>query len=586
MKYTVNRSYKITFTKSSGFTYTIVSSKASVTTIENPTGTVISNTRTINTVMYLDGLDAYNNNVITVTAIDTLTGCTIVLTDNLTKLSPCNDLLISIDNPINTLTYKAVITKGKEPYTYKWNFNSNFEAIGSITSDTLNLKNIIDVTPFNVGVEVTDVNKCKKTQTVSYTSSCKPVIPNIIATNTCTTIEGVVYNKYTIILTNNSCGDLVQELIALDSSFIKSITSLSNNKYELVIDRSFTLNIKQFYVKNNLGYKSNNFSVSFNNTTDCTKPINCVATTADDNITTLGSTEKESNTKINVIGDDTDYDTFKFIATVPQTLISNTQLNTIIGIATYNPKTREIKHTFNNVGVRSDIIIKWSIANKCGTTITKTLTIKTRVIDTPNVSGKQAKVVKGKSSSISIDGVDNLTIIKNPTTGNVSVSSNTLTYNSSNIGVYDFELLPYNEGITGLPFTTSYEVVSSGNAINLDFCELGLINLQDYLTGASTGGNWYGVNNTIFISQSNQVDFTTQPIGTYQFQYVVTAGSDIDTTTVTFNKYSFVINSIDVIPAQAGAFKVTIQHEGLLIEDIRSSVYILNGTTNNIILEH
>ena len=585
MIYTVNRSYKITFTKSSGFTYTIVSSNASVTTIVKPTGTVVGNTKTINTVMYLDGLDAYNNNVITVTAIDTLTGCTITLTDNLTKLSPCNDLLISIDNPINTLTYKAVITKGKEPYTYKWNFNSNFEAIGSITSDTLNLRNIIDVTPFNVGVEVTDVNGCKKTQTVSYTSSCKPVIPNIIATNTCTTIEGVIYNKYTITLINNGCGNLVQELIALDNSFIKSITSLSNNKYELVIDRSFTLNIKQFYVKNNLGYKSNNFSVSFNNTTDCTKPINCVATTADDNITTLGSTEKESNTKINVIGDDTDYDTFKFIAVSPQTLISNTQLNTIIGIATYNPTTREIKHTFNNVGVRSDIIIKWSIADKCGTTITKTLTIKTRVIDIPNVSGKQAKVVKGKSSSINIDGVDNLTIIKNPTTGNISTSSNTLTYNSSDIGVYDFELLPYNEGITGLPFTTSYEVVSSGNAINTDFCELGLINLQDYLSGASTGGNWYGVNNTISISQSNQVNFTTQPIGTYQFQYVVTAGSDIDTTTVTFNKYSFVINSIDVIPAQAGAFKVTINHTGLLIEDIRDSVYILNGVTNNIILD-
>jgi len=116
--------------------------------------------------MYLDGLDAYNNNVITVTAIDTLTGCTITLTDNLTKLSPCNDLLISIDNTINTLTYKAVITNGKEPYTYKWIYNTNnFEAIGSITSDTLYLRNIIDVTPFNVGVEVTDVNGCKKIQT-------------------------------------------------------------------------------------------------------------------------------------------------------------------------------------------------------------------------------------------------------------------------------------------------------------------------------------------------------------------------------------------------------------------------------------
>ena len=110
---------------------------SSVTTIENPTDTVVGNTRTINTVMYLDGLDAYNNNVITVTAIDTLTGCTITLTDNLTKLSPCNDLLISIDNTINTLTYKAVITKGKEPYIYKWIYNTNnFEAIGSITSDT------------------------------------------------------------------------------------------------------------------------------------------------------------------------------------------------------------------------------------------------------------------------------------------------------------------------------------------------------------------------------------------------------------------------------------------------------------------
>ena len=116
MIYTVNRSYKITFTKSSGFTYTIVSSKASVTTIVKPTGTIVGNTRTINTVMYLDGLDAYNNNVITVTAIDTLTGCTIVLTDNLTKLSPCNDLLINIDNTVNTLTYKATVTNGKEPY--------------------------------------------------------------------------------------------------------------------------------------------------------------------------------------------------------------------------------------------------------------------------------------------------------------------------------------------------------------------------------------------------------------------------------------------------------------------------------------
>ena len=584
MKYTVNRSYKITFTKSSGFTYSIVSSKASVTTIVKSTGTVVGNTRTINTVMYLDGLDAYNINVITVTAIDTLTGCTITLTDNLTKLSPCNDLLISIDNPINTLTYKAVITKGKEPYTYKWNFNSNFEAIGSITSDTLNLRNIIDVTPFNVGVEVTDVNGCKKTQTVSYTSSCKPSILNIITTSGCTTIEGEVYNKYTITLTNTGCGNLVQELIPLDNSFIYSSRNIGDNKYELIIDRSFTSNIKRFYVKNNLGYKSNDFGVSFI-TTDCTKPINCGTTTADNNIITLGSTLKESTTAINVIGDDTDYDTFKFIAVSPQTLTSNTELKTELGVATYNPITKEIKHIFNSIGERNDVVINWSIADKCGTTITKTLTIKTRVIDIPNVSGKQAKVVKGKSSSISIDGVDNFTIIKNPTTGNISLSNNTLTYNSSNIGVYDFELLPYNEGITGLPFTTSYEVVSSGTANNLDFCELGLINLQDYVTGASTGGNWYGVNNTIFISQSNQVDFSTQPIGTYQFQYVVTAGSDIDTTTVTFNKYSFVINNINVIPAQAGAFKVTINHTGLLIENIRDSVYILNGVTNNIILD-
>ena len=585
MKYTVDRSYKITFTKSSGFTYSIVSSKASVTTIENPTRTVVGNTKTINTVMYLDGLDAYNNNVITVTAIDTLTGCTITLTDNLTKLSPCNDLLISIDNPINTLTYKAVITKGKEPYTYKWNFNSNFEAIGSITSDTLNLRNIIDVTPFNVGVEVTDVNGCKKTQTVSYTSSCKPSILNITATSGCTTIEGVVYNKYTITLTNTGCGNLVQELIPLDNSFIYSIKNIGDNKYELVINRSFISNFKQFYVKNNLGYKSNDFGVSFSNTTDCTKPINCGTTTANDNIITLGATFKESNTKINVIGDDTDYDTFKFIATVPQKLTSNTELKTELGVATYNPTTREIKHIFTSTGERNDVVIKWSISDKCGTTITKTLTIKTKSVIVPNVSGKQAKVVGGKSSSISIDGVDNLTIIKNPTTGNVSTSSNTLTYNSSNIGVYDFELLPYNEGITGLPFTTSYEVVSSGTAINTDFCNLGLINLQDYLSGASTGGNWYGVNNTIFISQSNQVDFSTQPIGTYQFQYVVTAGSDIDTTTVTFNKYSFVINSIDVIPAQAGAFKVTINHTGLLIKDIRDSVYILNGVTRTVDLD-
>lgn len=585
MKYTVDRSYKITFTKSSGFTYTIVSSKASVTTIVKPTGTVVGNTRTINTVMYLDGLDAYNNNVITVTAIDTLTGCTIVLTDNLTKLSPCNDLLISIDNPINTLTYKAIVTNGKYPYSYKWSYNTNnFVAIGSITNDTLYLRNIIDVTPFTISVEVTDANGCKKTQTVSYTSSCKPSILNITATSSCTTIEGAVYNKYTITFINNGCGNLVQELIPLDNSFIYSIKNIGDNKYELVINRSFTSNFKQFYVKNNLGYKSNDFFVSLP-TIDCTKPINCGTTTANDNTITLGSTLKESTTAINVIGDDVDYDTFKFIAIVPQKLTSNTELKTELGVATYNPKTREIKHIFTITEERNDVVINWSIADKCGTTITKTLTIKTRVIDIPNVSGKQAKVVGGKSSSINIDGVDNLTIIKNPTTGNVSTSSNTLTYNSSNIGVYDFELLPYNEGITGLPFTTSYEVVSSGTAINLDFCELGLINLQDYLSGASTGGNWYGVNNTIFISQANQVDFSTQPIGTYQFQYVVTAGSDIDTTTVTFNKYSFVINRINVIPAQAGAFKVTIIHTGLLIENIRDSVYILNGVTRTVDLD-
>ena len=74
MIYTVNRSYKITFTKSSGFTYTITSSNASVTTIKNPTGTVVGNNKTINITMFLDGLNAYNNNVITVTDNDTLTG--------------------------------------------------------------------------------------------------------------------------------------------------------------------------------------------------------------------------------------------------------------------------------------------------------------------------------------------------------------------------------------------------------------------------------------------------------------------------------------------------------------------------------
>jgi hypothetical protein len=394
-----------------------------------------------------------------------------------------------------------------------------------------------------------------------------------------------MYNKYIITLIHNDCGNLVQELIPLDNSFIYRNRNIGDNKYELIIDRGFTNNIKQFYVKNNLGYKSNNFGVSFNNSTDCTKPVDCVTTTANDITTTLGSTLKETNTKINVIGDDVDYTTFKFIVVGSQSSTSNTQLNTIVGVAIYNPTTREIKHTFNNFGDRGDVVIKWSISDKCGTTITKTLTIITKVIIVPNVSGKQAKVVGGKTSSINIDGVDNLTIVKNPTSGVVSTSANTLTYNSSNIGVYDFELLPYNDGVTGLPFTTSYEVVSSGTAINLDFCTLGLINLQDYVSGASTGGNWYGVNNTVFISQSNQVDFTTLAIGNYQFQYVVTAGSDIDTTTVTFNKYSFAINSISVIPAQAGAFKVTINHTGLLTEDIRSSVYILNGVTNRIILD-
>ena len=586
MIYTVNRSYKITFTKSSGFTYTITSSNPSVTTIKNPTGTVVGNSKIINTTMFLDGLTAYNNNVITVTAIDTLTGCTITLIDNLTKLNPCNNLLIDIGNTINTLTYKANVTNGKKPYTYKWSFSDNFQAIGDIISDTLNLRNIIDVTPFNVGVEVTDANGCKITKTVNYTSSCKPVIPSITATNECTTIEGVIYNRYIISLTNNGCGDLVQELIPLDNSFIKSIKLISTNKYELVINRNITSNFLQFYVKNNLGYNSNKFSIGFNNPTDCTKPIDCDATTANDITITLISTEKESITKINVSGNDTDYNSFKFIPTNFQSSTSNTQLNTIVGTAIYNPTTREIKHTFTDFGKRSDVVIKWSIANKCGDTITKTLTIQTKVVVVPNVSGKQARAIKGKTSSINIDGVDNLTIVKNPTSGNVSVSSNTLTYNSSNIGVYDFELLPYNDGVTGLPFTTSYEVVSSGTAINRDFCTLGLINLQDYLSGASTGGNWYGVGNTIPISQSNQVNFTSIPVGSYQFQYVVTAGSDIDTTTVTFNKYSFAINSINVIPAQAGAFKVTIKHTGLLIEDIRSSVYILNGSTSPISLDN
>jgi hypothetical protein len=584
MIYTVNRSYKITFTKSSGFTYTITSSKASVTNIKNPTGTVVGNSRTINTVMYLNGLDAYNNNVITVTAIDTLTGCTITLTDNLTKLNPCNNLLIDIDNPINTLTYKAIVTSGKQPYSYKWSFNDNFQAIGITTNDTLNLRNITEVTPFNVSVEVTDFNGCKTTKIVSYPSSCKPTINNITATNECTNIEEVMYNKYIIELVKSGCGNLVQELIPLDNSFIYRNRNIGDNKYELIIDRGFTNNIKQFYVKNNLGYKSNNFGVSFSNT-DCTKPVDCDAIVANDITATLSSESKETITKINVIGDDVDYNSFKFIVVGSQSSTSNTQLNTVKGVATYNPTTKEIKHIFTNTGIRGNIVINWSISDKCGNTITKTLTIITKVIIVPNVGGKQAKAMKGKTSSINIDGVDNLTIIKNPTSGVVSTSANTLTYNSSNIGVYDFELLPYNDGVTGLPFTTSYEVVSSGSAINLDFCTLGLINLQDYVSGASTGGNWYGVNNTVFISQSNQVDFTTLAIGSYQFQYVVTAGSDIDTTTVTFNKYSFAINSISVIPAQAGQFKVTINHTGLLIEDIITSVYILNGVTKSIVLD-
>jgi hypothetical protein len=584
MIYTVNRSYKITFTKSSGFTYTITSSNASVTTIKNPTGTVVGNSKTINTVMYLDGLTAYNNNFITVTAIDTLTGCTITLTDNLTKLNPCNNLLIDIDNTINTLTYKAIVTSGKQPYSYKWSFNDNFEAIGITTNDTLNLRNITEVTPFNVSVEVTDANGCKTTKIVSYPSSCKPTINNITATNTCIEFDGVIYNRYIIELVKSGCGNLVQELIPLDNSFIYRNRNIGDNKYELIIDRNITSNFLQFYVKNNLGYNSNKFSIGFSNT-DCTKPVDCDAIVVNDNTITLNSESKETITKINVSGDDVDYTTFKFIVVGSQALVSNTQLNTVKGVATYNPKTREIKHTFNNFGDRGDVVIKWSISDKCGNTITKTLTIITKVIVIPNVSGKQAKAIKGKSSSINIDGVDNLTIVKNPTSGVVSTSSNTLTYNSSNIGVYDFELLPYNDGVTGLPFNTSYEVVSSGTAINLDFCTLGLINLQDYVSGASTGGNWYGVNNTVFISQANQVDFATLPIGSYQFQYVVTAGSDIDTTTVTFNKYSFAINSINVIPAQAGAFKVTINHTGLLIEDIRTSVYILNGDTNTVDLD-
>jgi hypothetical protein len=169
MIYTVNRSYKITFTKSSGFTYTITSSNASVTNIIKPTGTVVGNNKTISITMYLTGLTAYSNNVITVTAIDTLTGCTIILTDNLTKLNPCNNLIIDIDNPINTLTYKVIVTNGKPSYSYKWSYDNNFEAIGLTTKDTLNLRNITEVTPFNVSVEVTDANGCKITKIVSYT---------------------------------------------------------------------------------------------------------------------------------------------------------------------------------------------------------------------------------------------------------------------------------------------------------------------------------------------------------------------------------------------------------------------------------
>lgn len=584
MKYIVERSYKITFTKSSGFTYNIVSSKASVTTIVNHTGTIIGNNKIINVTMYLNGLDAYNNNVITVTAIDTLTGCTITLTDNLTKLSPCNDLLINIDNTVNTLTYKATVINGKEPYTYKWIYNTNnFEAIGNTISDTLNLRNINDVTPFDIGVEITDTNGCKKTKTVAYTSSCKPSIRNITTTNTCTTIEEVIYNKYTITLINDGCGDLVQELIPLDNSFIKSIKLISNNKYELVIDRSFTLNIKQFYVKNNLGYKSNNFGVSFNNTTDCTKPINCTATIANDKIITLGSILKESTTPIDVIGNDTDYDTFKFIAESPQILNSNTELNTKSGIATYSNGI--IKHVFNTTGERNDVFIKWSISNKCGESIVKTLTIKTKNIIIPNVGNKQNKVIKGKTSTIIIDGVDNLSVIKNPTSGSTSSFNNVLTYNATDIGNYNFEVSPLLEGFTGNLFIVNYEVVSSGTAVDKDFCNLGLINLATYLRGASTGGTWYNVNNAIPINQSNQVNFTSAAVGTYKFQYIINAGNEQDITTLTFNKYSFKLNDIDIIAAQPGAFKVTIQHEGLLIEDIRSSTYILDGLSENINLD-
>jgi len=588
MKYTVNRSYKITFTKSSGFTYTVTSSKASVTAISNPSGFVVGNTKVINVRIELGTLDAYNNNVITVTAIDKATGCTIVQTDNLTKLSPCLQVKVNIADTSNSLTYKATVTGGNNPYTYKWSFNNtNFEAIGNTTSDTLNLRNIIDVTPFSVGVEVTDANGCKATRTVSYSLSCKPAILNITATNTCTNIEGIVYNKYTITLTNTNtgCGDLVQELIPLDSSFINKINSLGNNKYELVIDRSFPNNIKQFYVKNSLGYKSNDFGVYFNKAIDCTKKIDCVTTIANNNTITLGSTYKETNTEINVIGDDVDYTTFKFIAVSPQKLTSNTELNTELGTAIYNPATRIIQHIFTNTGVRNDVVINWSISDKCGNIITKTLTIKTKLVIVPNVSSKQNKIIKGKTATINIDGVDSLSIVKNPTSGSSTASNNILTYNSNDIGTYSFDVIPSNETVTGNLFNVSYEVVSSGIANDLDFCDLGLINLSSYLTGASSGGNWYKVNNTVPISQSNQVDFSTQPIGTYQFQYVVTAGNDIDTTTVTFNKYKFDVKTIRVIPAQSGAYKVTIEHEGLLINDIRSSVYILNGVITTINLD-
>lgn len=582
MNYTVNRSYKINFTKSSGFKYVITSSKPSVTTIVKPNGNVTSNNKTINVTMYLNGLDAYNTNVITVTATDLLTGCTLTITDNLTKLTPCNDLIINIDNPDNTLTYKAIVV-GKEPYSYKWSFNNNFEIIGINTSDTLNLRNITDVTSFNVSVEVTDVNGCKSTKTVTYKSSCKPVINSIIGVHDCTTINNVVYNKYVVDIINTGCGILVQELIALDNSLIHSNKNIDNNKYELIIDRTFTLNNKKFYVKNNLGYRSNDFIVTLTPTKDCTKPINCVATTAENIIITIGSISKESNTLLNIIGLDTDYTTFKFVAVSPQTLISNTQLNTSLGVATYS--NRSIKHIFNNTGKRNDVSINWSISNKCGDTITKSLTIKTRFVEVPDVSSKQGKLIKGKTATVKIDGVDSLSIIKNPTSGIATSINNTITYNSTNIGVYSFEILPSNDGANGLPFTSEYEVVSSGSAIDSNFCNLGLINLFDYVTGHSTGGNWYGVGNTMFISQANQVDFTSVAIGNYKFQYVVTAGSEQDVTTVNFNKFKFDIRSLKLIPSGLNSYKITIVHEGLLIDDIRNSIYIVNGIEDNIELD-